>query len=193
METLRSLITPNFLMFVSGLVFRVCSTSTSDGAETSTSIWNLDGISLPSRRKSLKGLSVHLDNARPHNACRSTECLHAKRYSGYGTRLTAQTSHQVTSSFLVLSSETHRRRHPWPAEPKTRDHLHFRRNRMRNFHSCLRNLDQSARLGDKTRPGIFPSANEEWKKMHENPVKTGGYGLFNPLIFSVKGFTARKN
>jgi hypothetical protein len=36
---------------------------------------------------------VHLDNARPDNARQSTECFHAKRSSGYRTRLTAQTSH----------------------------------------------------------------------------------------------------
>jgi hypothetical protein len=41
METLRGSIIRNFSMSVSGLVFRVCSTGTSGGAETFTSIWNL--------------------------------------------------------------------------------------------------------------------------------------------------------
>jgi hypothetical protein len=37
-----------------------------------------DGIPLHFRRKSLKGLPIHLDNARPYNATQSTERLHAK-------------------------------------------------------------------------------------------------------------------
>jgi hypothetical protein len=44
-----------------------------------TAIPNLfDGITSHSRRKSLKSLYTRLDNARPHNARRSTECLHIK-------------------------------------------------------------------------------------------------------------------
>jgi hypothetical protein len=35
-------------------------------------------MTLHSRRKSSKGLCVHLDNANTHNSRRSTECLHAK-------------------------------------------------------------------------------------------------------------------
>jgi hypothetical protein len=45
------------------------------------------------------------------------------------------------------------------------------RNRTRNPHSCLRNMDQQARVGDRTRRGLFPSVNEEWKMMRENSVK----------------------
>jgi hypothetical protein len=65
---------------------------------------SFDGITLHSRRKSLNSLYIDLDNARPHNARQSTECLHAKRSSGYRTGLIAWTSHEVTSS-LVISSE----------------------------------------------------------------------------------------
>jgi hypothetical protein len=64
-----------------------------------------DGIILQSRRKLLKSLYIHLDNAHPHNARRSTESLHAKKASGYRTWFAVRTSHQVTSSSLVTSSE----------------------------------------------------------------------------------------
>jgi hypothetical protein len=64
-----------------------------------------DGINFHSRRKSVKGLYSRPDNARPHNARRYTECVHAKRSSGYRTRLTARKSHYVTSSSSLLSNE----------------------------------------------------------------------------------------
>jgi hypothetical protein len=38
-----------------------------------------DVIALYSRRKSLKGLYINLNNARSHDTRRSTECLHAKK------------------------------------------------------------------------------------------------------------------
>jgi hypothetical protein len=38
-----------------------------------------DGIILHSRRKSLRGVYIQPDNAPPHDARRSTECLHAKK------------------------------------------------------------------------------------------------------------------
>jgi hypothetical protein len=38
-----------------------------------------DRITLHSRRKSLKGLHINLDNTRPHNAQRFTECLYARQ------------------------------------------------------------------------------------------------------------------
>jgi hypothetical protein len=59
-------------------------------------------IILHSRRKSLDNLYVYLNNARPHNARRSIEYLHAKRASRYRTWLTVRTSHEVTSSSLAL-------------------------------------------------------------------------------------------
>jgi hypothetical protein len=54
-----------------------------------------DGIILHSRRKSLKSFCIHLDDACLLNV------LIQQRSSGYRTRLTARTLHQVTSSFLV--------------------------------------------------------------------------------------------
>jgi hypothetical protein len=32
-------------------------------------------------------------------------------------------------------------------------------------------MDQQTRVGDKTRRGILPSVNEEWKKILENSAK----------------------
>jgi hypothetical protein len=72
-----------------------------------------EGITVHSRRKSLNGLyiHIHLDNARPRNARRFAECLHLKRSNGYRTGLMAPTSHHVTSSALVISSENSPKRH----------------------------------------------------------------------------------
>jgi hypothetical protein len=127
-----------------------------------------DGIIFHSQRKSCKGLYIHLDNARPHNAWRCTECLRAKESSEYRTRFTARNLHQVTTSSLVISREDSL--NP-TSELKKRDHPHFRRHRTRNPHSCLRNMDQQARVGDGTQKGVLPFVNEGWKKMIENSVK----------------------
>jgi hypothetical protein len=64
-----------------------------------------DGITLNSRRKSLKGLSIPwtmhvcMIQGNPLNV------FTQERPSWYRTRLTARTAHQVTSSSLVISSE----------------------------------------------------------------------------------------
>jgi hypothetical protein len=141
-----------------------------------------DGITLHSRRKSLKGLYIHLDNALPHNAKRSTQCLQAKRSSGYGTRIAARTSHQLTSSSLVVSSENSLNATALTEELKKRVHLYFRRNRTRNTHRCLRNMDQQTPVGGRIRRWILPSVNKEWKKMLENSVKKPRTPIFDSPI-----------
>jgi hypothetical protein len=84
-----------------------------------------------------------------------------ERYSGYRTRLTARILQQVTSSSLVISRKSSPNATSLTAELKKRDHPHFRRNRTRNPQNCLQNMDQQARVGDRTRRGILPSINEE--------------------------------
>jgi hypothetical protein len=64
----------------------------------------------------------------------------------------------------------YKKRHPWPAELKKRDHSHFWGHRTRNPHNRLRNMEQQAWVGDRTRRGIAPSINEE-QKMIENSIK----------------------
>jgi hypothetical protein len=42
-------------------------------------------------------------------------------------------------------------------------------------------MDQQARVGDRTRIGIFPSVNEQRKKTVENSVKNPRIRTFEPL------------
>jgi hypothetical protein len=84
-------------------------------------------------------------------------------------------------------------RHPWPAELKKGDGSHFRRNRIRNPHNCLRNMNQKTWVGDRARRRIFPSITEKWWRIHENSIEKPedtnfltrySYGHLQYLIFS---------
>jgi hypothetical protein len=64
-----------------------------------------------SRRKSLRNIVVHLDNARPHNSRKSEAALTATKAVESLPQLTVQICLRVTSSFLECSSKECREHH----------------------------------------------------------------------------------
>jgi hypothetical protein len=120
-----------------------------------------DGITVYFRKKSPEGLYIHLNNAHPHNAGRSTDSLHAKMIG----RIPYLTSipDLVPSDFFLFGDierkfteyDIHDRQNVKNLVPTFSTKSDKKPSWLSSEH------DQQARVGDRTRRGISPSVNGE--------------------------------